>query len=184
MSLNTWQETLVATSIDSTAITAAAETSCIHPTGLITIPPNWWYIGRMMKVTAHGRISCAVTTPGTARFKVKHAAIAVFDSGALNLNIVAKTSVPFWFECVLCCRTIGITTAATLFGFGQFASEAVIASPVPAVGGNGSLICPVGTPAAGVGFDSTIANIMDFTFTQTVATGSQQTHIYKVEALN
>jgi hypothetical protein len=136
----------------------------------------------MMKITAHGRISCAVTTPGTARFEVRHSAISIFDSGALNLNIVAKTNVPFWLEIILTCRIIG--TLAQVFGFGQFSSEAVIAAPLPAVGSNGSLICPVGVPALGNTFDSTIANIQDFTFTQTVATGSQTTHLYKVEALN
>lgn len=184
MSLQTWQETLVASQVDGPTLTAAAAATCIPPAALLTIPAGWWQIGRMMKITAQGRISCAVTTPGTARFQVRHAAISIFDSGALNLNIVAKTTVPWWLEIVLTCRAIGNATNANVFGFGQFQSEAVIASPLPTVGGNGSLLCPVGTPAVGTGFDSTIANIMDLFFTQTVATGSLTVHQYKVESLN
>jgi len=184
MSLQTWQETLVTSQVDGPTLTAAAAATCIPAAALITIPAGWWQIGRCLKVTAQGRISCAVTTPGTARFQVRHAGISIFDSGALNLNVVAKTTVPWWLEIVMTCRAIGNGTSANVFGFGTFQSEAVVGSPLPSAGGNGSLICPVGTPAVGAGFDSTIANIMDLFFTQTVATGSLTVHQYKVESLN
>lgn len=184
MSLQTWQETLVSAQVDGPTLTAAAAATCIPPAALITIPAGWWQIGRMLKVTAQGRISCAVTTPGTARFQVRQGAVSIFDSGALNLNIVAKTTVPWWLEIVMTCRAIGNATSANVFGFGTFQSEAVVGSPLPAAGSNGSLICPVGTPAVGTGFDSTIANILDLFFTQTVATGSLTVHQYKAESLN
>jgi hypothetical protein len=187
MSVQTWQETLIAASVDGTANTAGTAASAIPPAALLTLPPNWWYVGRMMKITAQGRISCAVTTPGTAKYQVRlgpTANISVFDSGALNLNTVAKTTVPWWLEIVMTCRAVGSGTSANLFGFGNWQSEAVIASPLPTVGGNGALLCPVGTPAVGTGFDSTIASILDLWFTQTVATGSHTVHMYKVESLN
>lgn len=183
MSLQTWQETLVTSQVDGATLTAAAAATCIPPAALITIPAGWWQIGRVVKVTASGRISCAVTTPGTARFQVRMGAVSAFDTGALNLNIVAKTTVPWLFETLLTCRSIGNGTTATLFGQGQFTSEAVVGSPLPTAGGNGSLLCPVGTPAVGTGFDSTIANVLDLFFTQTVATGSLTVHQYKVESL-
>lgn len=184
MSLQTWQETLVSSQVDGATLTAAAAASCIPAAALVTIPAGYWQIGRMMKVTAYGRISCAVTTPGTARFQVRHAAISIFDSGALNLNIVAKTNVPWWLEIIMTCRAIGSGTSANVFGFGNFQSEAVVGSPANTAGGNGSLVCPVGAPAVGTGFDSTIANIQDLFFTQTVGTGSLICHSYKVESLN
>ena len=187
MSVQTWQETLISSSVDGAANTAGTAASAIPPAALLTLPPNWWYVGRMMKLTAHGRISCAVTTPGTAKWQVRlgpTANISVFDSGALNLNVVAKTTVPFWLEIIMTCRAVGNATTANLFGFGQFSSEAVVGSPLPTVGGNGSLICPVGTPAVGTGFDSTTASILDLWFTQTVGTGSMTVHLYKVESLN
>jgi hypothetical protein len=183
MSLQTWQETLVSSQVDGPTLTAAAAATAIPPAALITIPAGWWQIGRVLKVTAQGRISCVVTTPGTARFQVRQSAVSVFDSGALNLNIVAKVTVPFWLEIIMTCRAIGNGTSANLMGQGAFQSEAVVGSPLPAAGGNGSLLCPVGAPAVGTGFDSTIANILDLFFTQTVATGSMTIHQYKVESL-
>lgn len=184
MSMQTWQETLVTSQVDGPTLTAAAAATCIPPAALITIPAGWWQIGRAVKVSALGRISCAVTTPGTARFQVRMGAVSVFDTGALNLNVVAKTTVPFMFETLLTCRSIGNGVTATLFGIGNFQSEAVVGSALPTAGGNGSLLCPVGAPAAGTGFDSTIANILDLFFTQTVATGSLTVHQYKVESVN
>jgi hypothetical protein len=183
-SLQTWQETLVTSQVDGPTLVAAAAATAIPPAALITIPAGWWQIGRCMKITAQGRISCVVTTPGTARWQVRQAAVSVFDSGALNLNVVAKVTVPWWLEIVMTCRAIGNGVNANLFGFGSFQSEAVVGSPVNTAGGNGSLVCPVGAPVVGTGFDSTIANILDLFFTQTVATGSMTVHQYKVEALN
>jgi hypothetical protein len=63
-------------------------------------------------------------------------------------------------------------------------SEAIIGSPLPAVGSNGSLIIPVGTPAVGAGMDNTAASALDVFFTQTVATGSMTVHNYQVDVLN
>jgi hypothetical protein len=38
-------------------------------------------------------------------------------------------------------------------------------------------------PVVGAGFDSTIANALDFRFTQTVATGSMTVHQFLIEQL-
>lgn len=187
MGMQTWQEVLVNGLVDGPTLTAAAAASCIPTPSRIVLPNNWWYMGRMMKVTLAGRISCAVTTPGTARFDVRtgpSGTIVAFDTGALNLNVVAKTTVPWWLEILLTCRSVGAGTATTLMGNARFASEAVIAAPLPSVGGNGLLNAPVGAPAVGTGFDNTAANVLDVFFTQTAATGSLTVHQYLCEALN
>ncbi len=189
MASQSWQQTLVSLTQDGTALTAAARASLTqgNATGArITLPNNVFTVGSMIKITAQGRISCAVTTPGTARFDVAFNTTANGDSGALNLNIVAKTNVPWWLEMVGTVRSIGSGTAATIFWFGSFQSEAVIASPLPTVGGNGSLLFThggVGATAVGAGFDSTAALPLDLYFTQTVATGSITLQQYKVESL-
>lgn len=182
MSLNTWVETLVTAQVDGTANTTGTAASCIPPAAKITLPNNYWQIGKMLRVTAVGRISCVVTTPGTARYDIRLGGTVVFDSGALNLNIVAKTNVPWYLEIILTCRAIGAT--ANLMGQGLWQSEAVIASAANAAGGNGCLLCPVGAPAVGSNFDSTAALALDMFFTQTVATGSMTLHQYAVEAMN
>ena len=187
MSLQTWQETIVGGSVDGPTLTAAAAASCIPTASRIILPNNYFYIGKLLKVVLHGRISCAVTTPGTARFDIRmgpSGTIVVYDTGAMNLNIVAKTTVPWLLEVWLTCRAVGAVTATNFMGVGNFQSEAVIGAPLPSVGGNGGLLVPVGAPAVGTGFDNTAANALDVFFTQTVATGSMTVHGYRVDALN
>lgn len=174
---------LISGTTDGPTLTAAAAASCIPVANRLILPNNYWTIGKQWKVKLQGRISCAITTPGTARFGLQTGPsgnIVAFDTGPLNLNIVAKTNVPWELEIELTCRAVGNGAQTQLFGIGKFTSEAVIASPLPAVGGNGVLMVPVGTPALGTGFDNTAANAVDFFFTQTVATGSLTVHNYEV----
>lgn len=188
MSQQTWQETIVSGATDGPTLTAAARASCIPTANRIVLPNNYFYIGRKLLFKMSGRISCAVTTPGTARFDICMGAAGttiVFDTLALNLNTVAKTTVPWYLEVGLVCRAVGNGTTTTFFPFGgQFISEAVVGSPLPTVGGNGSLIVPVGTPAVGAGMDNTAASAVDVFFTQTVATGSLTVHNYQIDAVN
>jgi hypothetical protein len=185
MSLQTWQETLVSQQIDGPTLTAAAAASCLAPAARITLPNNFFSIGKMLKVTAAGRISTVVTTPGTARFDVRLGGTVVFDSNAMSLNTVAKTNVGWLLELLLTCRSIGNGSLATIIGQGTWTSEAVIGSPLPTVGGSGSFMLPFNAaPAVGAGFDSTSALSVDLFFTQTVATGSLTTHQLKIESLN
>lgn len=168
---------------DGPTLTAAAAASCIPVANRLILPNNYWTVGKQWRIKMQGRISCAVTTPGTARFDLRtgpSGTILAFDSGALNLNIVAKTTVPFELDIDLTCRAVGTSTATTLFGIGRFVSEAVVGAPLPSAGGNGALTCPVGTPAVGAGFDNTAANAVDMFFTQTVATGSMTVHNYMI----
>ena len=184
MSLQTFQETIITASGDGTALTAAAAASLLQTRAVITLPNNFFEPGKMIKISAHGRISCAVTTPGTGRFDVRLGAVVAFDTAAFNLNIVAKTNVPWWFEAILTCRASGSGTTANLMGIGSFQSEALVGAPVNTAGGNGSLLLPVGASAVGTGFSSVSALTLDLFWTQTVATGSITCHQYKVESLN
>lgn len=174
---------LVIGTTDGPTLTAAAAASCIPVASRIILPNNYWTIGKKLKVKLQGRISCAVTTPGTARFDFRtgpSGTIVAHDSGALNLNIVAKTTVPWEYELELTCRAVGTGTVTQLFGIGKFTSEAVVGAAANTAGGNGVLMCPVGAPALGTGFDNTAANAIDLFFTQTVTTGSLIVHNYEI----
>lgn len=174
---------LVIGTTDGPTLTAAAAASCIPVANRLILPNNYWTVGKSWKVLLQGRISCAVTTPGTFRMDFRtgpSGTIVAYDSGALNLNIVAKTTVPWWFELDLVCRAVGTATSSNLFGMGRFTSEAVIAAALPAAGSNGVLLAPVSAPAVGTGFDNTAANAVDFFFTQTAATGSFTVHNYQI----
>lgn len=174
---------LVIGKTDGPTLTAAAAATCIPVADRIILPTNYWTVGKQWFVKMSGRISCAITTPGTARIDLRtgpSGTIVAFDTLALGLNIVAKATVPWDFTATLTCRAVGNSTSTTLFGQGVFTSEAVVGAPVPTVGGNGVLMAPVGTPAVGTGFDNTAANAVDWFFTQTVATGSFTVHQYAI----
>ena len=186
MSLQTWQETLVNSQVDGPALTAAAAATCIPTAAKITLPNNWWYVGRMLRITATGRISSVITTPGTARFDVRIAAVVAFDSLAILLDsVAAHTNVGWKLDILLTCRAIGSGTSANLMGQGVFTCEDILGVPATAPKGVLSAILPWNSaPAVGTGFDSTAANTLDMFFTQTAATGSMTVHQYMVASLN
>lgn len=168
---------------DGPTLTAAAAASCIPTASRLILPNNYWTVGKQWRIKVAGRISCAATTPGTARFDLRTgptATIIAFDTGALNLNIVAKTTVPFRLEMDVVCRSVGAGTLSTLFASSTFTSEAVVGAAATGAGGVGVILAPVGAPAVGAGFDNTAANAVDMFFTQTVATGSLTVHQYEI----
>lgn len=181
-------ETIVCGATDGPTLTAAARASCIPTANRIVLPNNFFYIQRAIRVMLGGRMSCVVTTPGTARFDIcmgSAGTTIVFDSLAINLNIVAQTTVPFWMDVTLVCRAVGTGTSTTFFPHQAFVqSEALIGSLADTAGSNSSLNIPVGTPAVGAGMDNTAASALDVFFTQTVATGSFTVHTYVVQVLN
>jgi len=176
---------------DGPTLTAAASASMLPITAKYTFPPNTIQVGTALRITAQGRISCVVTTPGTARFDVRMGSTVVYDSGALNLNIVAKTTLPWWLDIILIARANATNPTATplvMFGFGKWTSEAYINTAVATTGpAPGSVISsitgPETAPAVGVNaFDNTVSNAFDMNFTQTVATGSFTVHNLMLEA--
>ncbi len=184
MAKNGYQQVLYSSVADGPTKTATA-IATVLPKPLWTLPPNYFdVVGKKLRILAWGRISCAVTTPGTCRLDVLLGGLSVWNSGALNLNVVAKTTVPWWFELDLIARTVGDSTTATLFGQGKFVSEAVVGAALPSAGTNGILLCPVGTPAVGAGFDSSASKTFDIQHTQTAATGSFTVHHYSLEDPN
>ena len=166
---------LVIGATDGPTLTAAAAASCIPVANRLILPTNYWTVGKAWKVLIAGRVSNVVTTPGTFRIDFRtgpSGTIIAHDTGALALNVNAKTTVPFVYELDLVCRSVGNGTSTTLFGIGKVASEAL----AQAATGTATLMAPATTPAVGTGFDNTAANAVDFFFTQTVATGSMTLH--------
>ena len=186
MSLQTWQETLISAQVDGPTLTAAAAASCIPVHAKITLPNNFFYIGRMLRIKAAGRISSVITTPGTARFDVRVGAVVAFDSLAILLDTVAAhTTVGWMLEILLTCRAVGASTTTTLWGHGLWTCEDILGVPATAPKGVLSAMLPWNTtPAVGTGFDNTASNTLDMFFTQTASTGSMTVHQYSVESLN
>lgn len=188
MAMNSWQSVLVSAQVDGTALaTSTTETSILAPQAKFTLPANYLtYAGQTLRVRAMGRVSNIVTTPGTLTFRMKFGSIAVATSGALALNVAAKTNVTWILDWDLTCRSVGGTTTATIMFSGQWQSESVIGSPAAGAGGAASHIFPATAPAVGTGFDSTVSNVVDLTAQWSVsnAGNSIQCHSYKLESLN
>ena len=193
MSLNTWAETLLAHKGDGTAVTNTVTrtsllTGASATRALYTFPANFFEPNKKIKVRATGRITTVVTSPGAERFDITLGGIIVWDSLAINLNIVNKVDVHWCLDVELFCQAVGSGTTATLFpGRCSFESEAVIGAPLPTVGGSGMLLLPYNTaPVVGAGFTSVVSNQMDVFAKQSIstATSSIQLHTLDITALN
>jgi hypothetical protein len=185
-----YRSTLVEQQADGTALTnSTSETSILNPQTKITLPSGYLNrVGRHLYVTASGRISTVVTSPGTLTFKFKlgpTANIAVATSQAIALNVVAKTNVAWVLELDLLVSSVGASTSATIFGQGFWISEANIGAPVPGTGAPTAAPFQVSAPAVGTGFDSSVANQIDLTATWSTsnASNSIQCHLFSLEDL-
>ncbi|MFN0101166.1 MAG: hypothetical protein ACKV2U_03635 [Bryobacteraceae bacterium] len=189
MSLQTWQETLVTSQVAGTLFNTYTTTKTVLPVGcLVTLPANWWYIGRTIRVTVQGGMSTLVTTPGTCTMSVNLGAITAFTTGAVQLNATAHTTIPFELSVLLTCRAVGSGTAANCMGIGKLRGRmfTYTAAQVDQVNIGDSMMVPTTAPAVGSGFDSTAAQTLDFFngFSISNAANGIQVQNYIVEALN
>lgn len=180
MSGNSWWQVLFSQQAAGPSLTAAAAASMLIASSPVagqnryTIPAGLLQVGSRLRFTASGIISSVVTTPGSVTYDVRFGVIVMFSSGSMPLNIVAQTNVNWELEINMTIRSIGATNAATLWAAGKWLSGASINTAAPATGpGPGGQLLPYGSAQAiSTGFDSTVANVFDSFFTQTVATGS------------
>lgn len=160
----------------------------ILPTSLIQLPPNYFYISKQMRTTVIGAISNIVTTPGTIVFQIMMGSIVVWSSGNIQLNATAHTLLPFKLVVDWRVDTIGNGVIAKVMGQGLLHGImfTLTAGQVDAPNTPGTFMAPVTAPAVGTGFDSTIANIVDFWagFSISNAGNGIQVQQYLVEALN
>jgi hypothetical protein len=187
MGIGYWSP-LPITLADGPTLTAAAAASCLPVTTKCTFSPNAIVPGSVIRITANGRISNPITTPGTARLDVRIGNLVALDTGALILNQVAKTTLPWWFDGVIICRQSGPIGTALMFGFGRFQSESIVGSPLASVGGSGSLLSdmaagPETAPATTALIDTTVSNTFDCFWTQTVV-ASFTVHSFIADTFN
>lgn len=127
--------------------------------------------GKRLIFDVSGQISNRITGPDTFKFQIYLDSVAVWSSGLIPLNIVAKTNVHWHLAGELVCQAFGASTSTTLFPKGcYFESESVIGSPAATAGGCGRLLLPFNTaPAAGTGFDNGPSHLFDIRGTHSVS---------------
>lgn len=186
MSLQTWQETLINSQADGPALAnSTAATSLLGTHEKWPMPASWAQVGRKLRVKAKGRISNIVTTPGTLTLSCRIGAVTIANGGAMALNVLAKTNVPWWLDWELTVRAIGTGVTANIMHQGMWFSESVIGAPLPAAGGVPGHMLPNAAPAVGTNFDPSIAATFDLFAQWSVANAgnSIQVHQYSLESL-
>lgn len=176
-------ETLLASKVDGTALTAAAAATALTPAAKPTFDAGFFTQGKSLLILAAGRISVVVTTPGTARFDIRLGGTVVFDSQAIALDPVAYSNVGWFMAILMTCRVDGST--GNFMGQGIFTSPILAGNPATPPKGSLTALLPWNTaPAVGGNFDTTTSQQMDMFFTQTVATGSMTCHMFVPITLN
>jgi hypothetical protein len=188
-SQQTFVETLAFQEAAGTLLTTyTTAKSVINPSALCTVGSNQLRIGKILRVFASGGISNIVTTPGLMNFQIKIGAAVAFDTGNIQLNAAAHTTLPFWFDAFLTVRAVGSGTNANAMGQSQVTGIMFTrtAGQTDDVQGMQTIVAPQTAPAVGAGFDSTVANIIDFWagFTISNAGNGIQIQQYHVSLLN
>jgi hypothetical protein len=148
---------LTAGTVASMLVAAAPAAGQIRP----TIPANWLAYGVSMNFRAAGTI-IAAATPGTGTWDLRIGGNVVATSGAITLAVSASTW-PWMLDVDLTVRSEGVTTQATCYGTGA------IYLPTSLTAWTTS---PITFGLGASGFDSTIPNVFDAFFTESLSTAT------------
>lgn len=189
MSKQTWVETIANMTTAGTAFATFTTAKTVLPANaLVTLPAGYMEIGKTLRIKTYGSISNIVTTPGLIVFQVMFGTNVVFTTGNIQLNATAHTTLPFTFEAILQCRAIGSGTSANCLGMATVSGVMFTVTAGQTDGANTQTIlqAPATAPGVGAGFDSSIANILDFWTGFTISNGANQIQLqaYTAEALN
>lgn len=166
--------------------------TCLNPTELWVVPANYFRLpGQMLRITVLYALSNIVTTPGTFVQQVMMgptSAIIAFTTGNIQLNATAHTLLPAKTEIWLTLRAAGSGTNANFMGMGDIRGiqPTLTAAQVDAANTGGNFSAPATAPAVGTGWDSTVANILNFFtgFSISAAGNGITVHQYVIESLN
>lgn len=160
-------ETLATAQVDGPALgTFTTAVSCLPTPARHTISPDDWYLGKQLWIRAAGRIGNVVTAAPTFTFEFRlgpTSNIVAFSTGAIQCSTTAHTTLPFWMEIHLSCRSLGSGTGGTLMGQAWVMSRVFVdvsGADVTTVG-HPALLQPETNPAVGTGFDTNVANVTD-----------------------
>ena len=165
MAIETYVQSLTTQHAGGTAQnTYTTAKSVINTQALYTLPADFWTVGRYLELNVEAALSNIVTTPGTITFQVMMGSIVVLTSGAIQLNATAHTLLPVSIDARMTCRAVGAGTSANLMGqmWIRGIQPTLTIGQTDAANTSGVFAGPATAPAVGTGFNSTIANILDF----------------------
>lgn len=174
-------QSLIAAQVDGSALSNSSSATSILPAqAKLTIPANLLdYVGRRLKISAQGRISNIVTTPGTLTLDLRLGGTVVFNGGAMQLSTTAHTTLPWWWDVELTLRVTG--SSAQFMGQGRFMSQAASISGADPTTGHSLLLTPNTAPAVGTAFDATAAEVLDLFATFSVGNSGNAITLHQYE---
>lgn len=175
-------QSLIAAQVDGPALSGTSTATSILPAqAKLTVPANFLdYAGRRLRVTAQGRLSNIVTTPGTLILDLRLGATVVFNGAAMQLSTTAHTNVPWWLEVEMTLRVVG--AVASFMGQALFFSQAASISAADPTSGHSFLLAPNSAPAVGSTFDSTAALVLDMFAKFSIADAANAITLHQYEA--
>lgn len=187
MSLQQWVETHSTAQTAGTALSnSVAATTLLPAQAKFTLPANFFSVpGKQIRITAAGRLSNIVTTPGTFTFDLRFGATVVWNGGAAQLSTTAHTNLPWWLDVILTLRAVG--SAANLMGqgkvHGQPFSLTAVADSTTTVP---TLMLPNTAPAVGNNFDAGASQVVDLFGTFSIANAGNGITLeqYSLQSLN
>lgn len=151
---------------DGPALAASTTETSLLPASAdeYTVGAGLLKVAKAIRFMFSGRMSTVVTTPGTLALALRLGSVDVLASGALPLNIVAQTNVPWMMEGEIVCRVAGKGTTTTFMPKGcRFYSRALIGSQAAGTGPAGYELLPYNTaPVVGSGIDFSVSQLLDF----------------------
>jgi len=164
-----WVETLASAQVAGASLASFTTAVSMLPTpARHTIPADNWEIGKALRITAAGYVGNVVTAQPTFTVDVRFGTIAVpiivFNMGAMVCSTSVHTTVPWFLDLIMTCRSLGSGTAATMIGQGIMTCRAFLDAGATAditTLGHPSLVVPETTPAVGTGFDSNLPQTVD-----------------------
>ena len=169
---------------DIASVTLATTAKAIY--GVANCPAmgkDYWFVGKKIKIRLFGRMT-TVLTPGNGVWDISYGTgadangVILASSAALALT-ASQTSLSWWLEVFVHCRSIGAT--GTLFCTGKWgANPSLLASTLQPA------LIPASVPAVSGACDLTVAsNIISCQFKRSGSTAeTMQIHDMEVTALN
>lgn len=181
----TWMETVNSAPADGAAVTGVSTETIMVPNFVWpNSGPQALYVGKQVKWTLWGRISNAVTTPGTVIFRERWGGVAgtlLVTSKTIQPVIIVQTNVAGWLTMEMTCRSIGATGSVFAMGMSFLSNQGAVVSP-----STSTPIPPTVWPdaPAAVTIDTTAASALTPTIQFSVTTAAWTTHLARLESLN
>lgn len=134
-------------------------------TGFVTLPPGFFRVGGVLDYEILLNMSSASGQTWTYQCMV--GGVIAYTSGAIPVTTTTNTTLPVFLRIVLQCNSVGNGTQAKLIGSGiaMGIGVAPLGGATPSTNtaaGMGFSVLNITALAAGTGFDSTVAQTLDF----------------------